>query len=69
MVGMARLIQHWGTTRWMWQKDRDGGLQGAGKRVADICARQSGLSWGGSKAKKEKGESWGLGLGCEISSH
>lgn len=56
MVGMARLIQHWGTTRWMWQKDRERGLRGAGKRVVDICVLQSGLNGGGSEAKREKGE-------------
>lgn len=65
MVGMARLIQRRGTTRWMRQKDREQRLWSAGKRVVDICAPESELNGGASEAKREKRERLGLELGCQ----
>ena len=60
MAGMARPIRRLGTTRWVRQKDRDGGRWGAGKRALDICALQSGLNGEEVKPGGRKESPWGV---------
>ena len=59
MAGMARPIRL-GTTRWVRQKDGDGGRWGAGKRALDICALQSGLNGEEVKPGGRKESPWGV---------